>query len=88
MSSSVPLRGRVATPWLILTALALLGWAYGWQSYPLYLLTQVLTLSIAVMGLNLLVGYTGQTTWATAPFLLGLFGFPVGPLLYRLSLIR
>jgi branched-chain amino acid transport system permease protein len=78
MSSSVPLRGRVATPWLILVALAVLAWTYGWQSYPLYLLTQVLTLSIAVMGLNLLVGYTGQISLGhSAFFAMGAYGVAV-----------
>jgi branched-chain amino acid transport system permease protein len=56
----------------------LLGWAYGWQSYPLYLLTQVLTLSIAVMGLNLLVGYTGQISLGHSTFFaLGAYGVAV-----------
>lgn len=49
----------------LLTALAL---SFGWQSYPLYLLSQVLILGIAIMGLNLLTGYTGQVSLGHSAF--------------------
>ncbi|HVZ44269.1 MAG TPA: branched-chain amino acid ABC transporter permease [Ramlibacter sp.] len=43
-------------------AVALLAFAYHWKSYPVYLLTQVLLCGMAIMGLNLLIGYTGQVS--------------------------
>lgn len=45
-----------------LSALALLAWSWQWPSYPLYLVAQLLLYGIAVMGLNLLTGYTGQVS--------------------------
>lgn len=70
---------RKSAHWAGLIALAaVLYWGYGWQSYPLYLLTQVLIYGIAVMGLNLLVGYTGQVSLGhSAFFALGAYGVAV-----------
>ncbi len=49
-------------------ALAIAAWSYGWQSYPLYVVTQVLVLGIAILGLNLLTGYTGQVSVGHSAF--------------------
>ncbi len=55
--------------WMVpLGMLAVLAWSFGWQSYPLYLLTQVLIIGIAIMGLNLLTGYTGQVSLGHSAF--------------------
>jgi branched-chain amino acid transport system permease protein len=58
--------------------LALLAVSHGWSSYPLFLVTQVLIFGIAAMGLNLLVGYTGQVSLGhSAFFALGAYGVAV-----------
>jgi branched-chain amino acid transport system permease protein len=49
-------------------ALAVIAWSFGWQSYPLYVLTQVLVYGVAIMGLNLLTGYTGQVSLGHGAF--------------------
>jgi branched-chain amino acid transport system permease protein len=51
-----------------LAVLLVMAWSFGWQSYPLYLLTQVLIIGIAIMGLNLLTGYTGQVSLGHSAF--------------------
>ncbi|PBI87791.1 leucine/isoleucine/valine transporter permease subunit [Variovorax boronicumulans] len=51
-----------------IAGLTLLTWAFGWQSYPLYVMTQVLIFGIAIMGLNLLTGYTGQISLGHSAF--------------------
>jgi branched-chain amino acid transport system permease protein len=48
--------------------LGLMAWSFGWQSYPLYVMTQVLIYGIAIMGLNLLTGYTGQISLGHSAF--------------------
>jgi branched-chain amino acid transport system permease protein len=70
---------RKVTTWLAAGAvLALLALSHGWSSYPLYLMTQVLIFGIAAMGLNLLVGYTGQVSLGhSAFFALGAYGVAV-----------
>jgi len=70
---------RRATPWVVTGAvLALMALSYGWSSYPLFLMTQVLIFGIAAMGLNLLVGYTGQVSLGhSAFFALGAYGVAV-----------
>lgn len=58
--------------------LLLLALSHGWSTYPLFLLTQVLIFGIAAMGLNLLVGYTGQVSLGhSAFFALGAYGVAV-----------
>ena len=55
--------------WAALAAgLTLLAWSFGWQSYQLYVMTQVLIYGIAIMGLNLLTGYTGQISLGHSAF--------------------
>jgi branched-chain amino acid transport system permease protein len=53
---------------MLLAALGLAGWSFAWQSYPLYVLTQVMIYGIAIMGLNLLTGYTGQVSLGHGAF--------------------
>lgn len=69
---AVPLRQPGRLRWMALatalTALALLAWTFAWQSYPLYVLTQVLIFGIAILGLNLLTGYTGQVSLGHGSF--------------------
>ncbi|MET4575335.1 branched-chain amino acid ABC transporter permease [Ottowia thiooxydans] len=61
-----------STAWLrgaaTAAGLALMAWSFGWQSYPLYVMTQVLIYGIAIMGLNLLTGYTGQISLGHSAF--------------------
>jgi len=65
-ASSVPSRPlRWSLP---VAGLVLLAWAYGWQSYPLFVLTQILIFGMAIMGLNLLTGYTGQISLGHSAF--------------------
>lgn len=70
---------RNATPWVATGAVfALLALSHGWSSYPLYLMTQVLIFGIAAMGLNLLVGFTGQVSLGhSAFFAFGAYGVAV-----------
>jgi branched-chain amino acid transport system permease protein len=79
-TSKVPAgTSRKATAWVATGAvLALLAVSHGWSGYPLYLMTQVLIFGIAAMGLNLLVGYTGQVSLGhSAFFALGAYGVAV-----------
>jgi branched-chain amino acid transport system permease protein len=64
-SAPAPVWLRWAAP---VAGLALLAWSFGWQSYPLYVMTQVLIYGIAIMGLNLLTGYTGQISLGHSAF--------------------
>jgi branched-chain amino acid transport system permease protein len=70
---------RKASSWAAIVAVLALALAsHGWPSYPLFLLTQILVFGIAVMGLNLLVGYTGQVSLGhSAFFALGAYGVAV-----------
>lgn len=65
-------RPLASPPWLrwaaVVAGLGLLAWSFGWQSYPLYVMTQVLIYGIAIMGLNLLTGYTGQISLGHSAF--------------------
>jgi branched-chain amino acid transport system permease protein len=64
-----PIATTLAPRWMLTACLlALLVWSYSWQSYPLYVLTQILLYGIAVMGLNLLAGYTGQISVGHSAF--------------------
>lgn len=64
-----PLASPIWLRWGALAAgLALAAWSFGWQSYPLYVMTQVLIYGIAIMGLNLLTGYTGQVSLGHSAF--------------------
>jgi len=65
---SQPAAMRWTGPALTLAVLAVLAWAFGWQSYPLFVLTQVLIFGVAIMGLNLLTGYTGQISLGHSTF--------------------
>ena len=53
---------------LAIAMLALLAWSFGWKSYPLFLITQILIFGIAILGLNLLTGYTGQISLGHGAF--------------------
>jgi branched-chain amino acid transport system permease protein len=70
---------RKSNVWVATAAmLLLLALSHGWSTYPLFLLTQVLIFGIAAMGLNLLVGYTGQVSLGhSAFFALGAYGVAV-----------
>lgn len=72
IASPVTARPVASPAWLrgvaVLAGLVLLAWSFGWQSYPLYVLTQVLVYGIAIMGLNLLTGYTGQISLGHSAF--------------------
>lgn len=68
VASPQPARLRWTAPAMALALLALLAWAFGWQSYPLFVLTQVLIFGIAILGLNLLTGYTGQISLGHGTF--------------------
>lgn len=72
IASSFAARPVSSPTWLRWTApiagLVVLAWAFGWQSYPLYVMTQVLIYGIAIMGLNLLTGYTGQISLGHSAF--------------------
>ena len=72
MSAPLNIRPVASPTWLRWTAsvvgLALLAWSFSWQSYPLYVMTQVLIYGIAIMGLNLLTGYTGQISLGHSAF--------------------
>lgn len=72
MSAPLNIRPAASPTWLRWTAsvvgLALLAWSFSWQSYPLYVMTQVLIYGIAIMGLNLLTGYTGQISLGHSAF--------------------
>ena len=70
---------RKATPWAATPPYLRAGASHGWPSYPLYLTTQVLIFAIAAMGLNLLVGYTGQVSLGHSAF------FASGPTGWRYS---
>jgi branched-chain amino acid transport system permease protein len=79
-TSKAPARAtRKVTAWVATGAvLALMAVSHGWSSYPLFLMTQVLIFGIAAMGLNLLVGYTGQVSLGhSAFFALGAYGVAV-----------
>jgi len=72
MNAPLNIRPAASPTWLRWTAsvvgLALLAWSFSWQSYPLYVMTQVLIYGIAIMGLNLLTGYTGQISLGHSAF--------------------
>jgi branched-chain amino acid transport system permease protein len=68
-AAAAPGRASSWLRWMApLAFLLVLAWSFGWQSYPLYLLTQVLIVGIAIMGLNLLTGYTGQVSLGHSAF--------------------
>lgn len=47
----------------------LVGWSYFWPSYWLYVSTQLCIYGLAIMGLNLLAGYTGQISLGHGAFM-------------------
>lgn len=56
-NQAFPILARLM-PWLVLVLLAALPWLV--DSFSVFEATQVLVLAIAIMGLNLLTGYSGQ----------------------------